>query len=78
MRGDLYASAADDSARLLTEVLVELTPYRSAIEMLAADLLAAEDQTLSGDGLDAAIEAAVAVAVAVPFADLSGLGLTAE
>jgi hypothetical protein len=62
MRGDLYAAAAEDAARLLTEVIAELTPFRSAIEALADAVLTAEDQTLSGDGLDAAIEAAFAPA----------------
>lgn len=62
MRGDLYAAAAEDAARLLTEVIAELTPFRSAIEALADAVLTAEDQTLSGEGLDAAIEAAFAPA----------------
>lgn len=59
MRSALHAAVQEESARLLTEVSVELAPLRPAIEALAAALLAADDLTLSGPDLDAAIESAL-------------------
>ena len=60
MRAALHASIEDASADLLAEVVAELAPLRSAIESLAEALLNADDQTLSGPDLTAAIEAALA------------------
>ena len=60
MRAALHAAVEDDAARLLAEVVAELAPHRSAIESLAEAVLAADDQTLSGVDLTAAIEAALA------------------
>jgi len=60
MRAALHAAVEDDAARLLAEVVAELAPHRSAIESLAEAVLAADDLTLSGADLTAAIEAALA------------------
>jgi cell division protease FtsH len=63
MRGASHAGVEQDAARLLVEVSTELAPLRGAIESLAAALLAADEQTLSGEALDAAIEQALAEGV---------------
>jgi len=60
MRAALHAAVEDDAARLLAEVVAELAPHRLAIESLAEAVLAADDLTLSGADLTAAIEAALA------------------
>lgn len=59
MRAALHAGIEDDAARLLAEVIAGLAPRRVAIESLADTLLAADDLTLSGVVLSAAIEAAL-------------------
>jgi cell division protease FtsH len=59
MRSAVHAAVEEQAARLLTEVSSELAPLRSAIEALANTLLAADEQILSGQALDAAIERAL-------------------
>ena len=60
MRAALHASIEGAASALLAEVVAELAPLRSAIESLAEAVLAADDLTLSGPDLAAAIEAALA------------------
>ena len=60
MRAALHASIEGAASALLTEVIAELAPLRSAIESLADAVLEADDLTLSGPDLAAAIEAALA------------------
>jgi ATPases of the AAA+ class len=59
MRAATHASLEDDAHQLLTEVTAQLAPHRAAIGRLAQVLLDAEDQTLSGATLTAALEAAL-------------------
>jgi hypothetical protein len=60
MRAALHASIEEAASDLLTEVVAELAPFRSANGSLAQALLEADDLTLSGPELAAAIEAAMA------------------
>ncbi len=48
-----------DAARIFAEVIADLAPRLAAIEVLAAGLLEADEQTLSGDELTGAIEHAL-------------------
>ena len=59
MRAALHASIEEAASELLASVVIELAPLRSGIESLAHALLEADDLTLSGADLTAAIEAAM-------------------
>ena len=59
MRRDRYDAVRADAAHLWDEVVEDLRPHSAAIIRLGDALLAAPDMTLSGELLDAAIEAAL-------------------
>jgi len=60
MRAAVHAELEAEASRLFAEVIGELAPHRAAIESLAAVLLAADDQTLSGEELGSALRRALA------------------
>jgi SpoVK/Ycf46/Vps4 family AAA+-type ATPase len=62
MRAALHASIEESAADLLAEVVAELAPLRSAIESLAQELLEADDLSLSGGELLAALDKSLAQA----------------
>ncbi len=55
MRAATHTTIEADASRLLAEVIAELAPHRSAIESLAEAILTADELTLSGEELHAAI-----------------------
>lgn len=59
MRAAIHAEIEQESAKLLAEVVAVLAPHRSAIDALGWSIREADDMTLSGDALSAAIQRAL-------------------
>jgi hypothetical protein len=60
MRADLYRAVEEEASGLLAVVTASLAARVPAIESLAGAILAADDLTLSGDDLTAAIDRSLA------------------
>jgi SpoVK/Ycf46/Vps4 family AAA+-type ATPase len=59
MRAAIHAEIEQESAKLLAEVVAVLAPHRSAIDELGWSIREADDMTISGDALSAAIQGAL-------------------